>query len=296
MINEKLAVKEGINSLKRVWKGEGEPVRKGRVVNQVFETTDYSIFKPHKRNRNVVTRKDMLKQAEIGIISPVIVNGEMIVIDGQNRLHHSMIVGAPIKYIIDESLTVDDIARMNTNQEKWMLIDWIESYANEGREEYERLIDILNNHYSDASLVSGLCIDVTSVSEARNVVMSGDFKIKNYEIIISFFQYLNRFLEETKSNKNSPTTKALYQLFRIEKFDKDRLIKKVRSTRFDEELQDKRLTQTAVLNGLLDAYNDKLSVKSSKRIEYHIKSNGQIIIDEKHHKWAKKDHSHKVVK
>lgn len=296
MINEKLAVKEGINSLKRVWKGEGEPVRKGRVVNQVFETTDYSIFKPHKRNRNVVTRKDMLKQAEIGIISPVIVNGEMIVIDGQNRLHHSMIVGAPIKYIIDESLTVDDIARMNTNQEKWMLIDWIESYANEGREEYERLIDILNNHYSDASLVSGLCIDVTSVSEARNVVMSGDFKIKNYEIIISFFQYLNRFLEETKANKNSPTTKALYQLFRIEKFDKDRLIKKVRSTRFDEELQDKRLTQTAVLNGLLDAYNDKLSVKSSKRIEYHIKSNGQIIIDEKHHKWAKKDHSHKVVK
>lgn len=296
MINEKLAVKEGINSLKRVWKGEGEPVRKGSVVNQVFETTDYSIFKPHKRNRNVVTRKDMLKQAEIGIISPVIVNGEMIVIDGQNRLHHSMIVGAPVKYIIDESLTVDDIARMNTNQEKWMLIDWIESYANEGREEYERLIDILNNHYSDASLVSGLCIDVTSVSEARNAVMSGNFKIKNYEIIISFFQYLNRFLEETKANKNSPTTKALYQLFRVEKFDKDRLIKKVRSTRFDEELQDKRLTQTAVLNGLLDAYNDKLSTKSSKRIEYHIKSNGQIIIDEKHHKWAKKDHSHKAVK
>src|SRR5699024_3118289 len=170
-----------------------------------------------------------------GIISPLIVNGEMIVIDGQNRLHHSMMVGASVKYIIDESLTIDDIARMNTNQEKWMLLDWIESYANEGREEYEKLIYILNNHYSDASLVSGLCINVTSNSEARKSIMSGNFRIRNYETVISFFQYLNRFLDETKANKNSPTTKAVYQLFRVKKFDKDRLIKKVRSSRFEEE-------------------------------------------------------------
>lgn len=287
MISEKLAVKDGINSLERVWRGDGEPVRKGVVVNQVYETTDYSIFKPHKRNRNVVTRQDMLEQAREGIISPIIINGEMIVIDGQNRLHHSMKVGSAVKYIIDESLTVDDIARMNTNQEKWTLLDWIESYANEGREEYERLIHILNNHYSDASLVSGLCINVTSVSEARKSIMSGNFRIKNYETIIFFFEYLNRFLSETKANKNSPTTKAIYQLFRIKKLDKDRLIKKVRSSRFDEELRDKRLTQTAVLQGLLDSYNDRLGVNSEVRIEYHIKSNGQIVIDEEFHEWAK---------
>ena len=293
MINKNLAVPEGINSLERVWKGESEPIRKGVIVNQVYETTDYSIFRPHKRNRNVVTRRDMLQQAKEGIISPIIVNGEMIIIDGQNRLHHSMLVGAPVKYIIDESLTVDDIARMNTNQEKWMLIDWIESFANEGREDYEKLIHILNNHYSDASLVSGLCLNLTSNSEARKHVISGNFKIENYGIIISFFQYLNRFLEETKANKNSPTTRAVYHLFRVRKFDRDRLIKKVRSTQFDEELKDKRLTQTAVLQGLLDAYNDRLGSNSSTRIEYHIKSNGQIIIEEELHDWAMKKDTHK---
>lgn len=293
MINKKLAVKDGINSFERVWKGDSEPIRKGKVVNQVYETNDYSIFRIHKRNRNVITRKDMLEQAKIGIISPLIVNGEMIVIDGQNRLHHSMMVGASVKYIIDESLTVDDIPRMNTNQEKWTLLDWIESYANEGREEYEKLIYILNNHYSDATLVSGLCINITSSSEARKVVIEGGFKINNYENIISFFQYLNRFLEGTKANKNSPTTKAVYQLFRVKKFDKDRLIKKVRTTRFDEELKDKRLTQTAVLNGLLDAYNDRLSDDSLSKIEYHIKSNGQIIIDEEFHDWTKEKTANK---
>lgn len=287
MINEKLAVKDGINSFERVWEGVSEPIRKGQVINQVYETNDYSIFRIHKRNRNVITRRDMLIQAKEGIVSPIVLNGEMIVIDGQNRLHHSMIVGAPVKYIVDETLTVDDISRMNRNQEKWSMLNHIESYANEGREDYEKLIELLNDYYSDATLVSGLCLNLTSTSEARKTVENGTFKIKNYEIIISFFQYLNRFLEETKANRNAPTTKAVYQLFRIAKFDKDRLIKKVRTTRFDEELKDKRLTQTAVLNGLLDSYNDRLSSNSSARIEYYIKSNGQIIIDEEHHNWAK---------
>lgn len=287
MINKNLAVKDGINSFERVWSGESEPVRKGKVINQVYETNDYSIFRIHKRNRNVITRRDMLVQAKEGIVSPIILNGEMIVIDGQNRLHHSMIVGAPVKYVVDETLTVDDISRMNRNQEKWSLLNYIESYANEGREDYEKLIDLLNNHYSDASLVSALCMNMLSSSESRKKVESGEFKINNYEIIVSFFQYLNRFLEQTKASRNGPTTKAIYQLFRIKKFDKDRLIKKVRTTRFDEELRDKRFTQTASLKGLLDAYNDRLSSESPAGIEYYIKSNGQIILDEEYHEWAK---------
>lgn len=288
MINESLSVDKGIETLGRVWSGDIEPVRKGKVVNQIYETTDYSIFKLHKRNRNVITRKSMLEQAKEGIVAPIILNGEMIVIDGQNRLHHSMIVGAPVRYLIDESLTVDDISRMNRNQEKWSLLDHIESYANEGREDYEKLIFLLNNHYSDASLVSALCSNLTSSSESRKLVQSGNFKMSNFEKIIEFFGYLNRFLKETKANRNQPTTKAVYQMFRVKKFDRDRLIVKVRATRFDEELRDKRLTQSAVLRGLLDSYNDRLGQSSSLKIEYYIKSNNQIIIDEELHDWAEK--------
>lgn len=288
MINKDIAVADGINALERVWSGDHEPIRKGRAVNTVYETTDYFIFKAHKRNRNVITRKDMLKQAKQGIISPLIVNGEMIVIDGQNRLHHSMMVGAPVKYIIDESLTVDDITRMNTNQEKWTLRDWVESYANEGRKEYEKLVYILNKYNPDISLVSGLCIGTTAASVAADSVKSGNFKILNHDMIIAFFHYFNRFLEETKANRNSPTAKALYQLYELKNLDRDRLIKKVVSTRFDEELQDKRLTQTAVLKGLLESYNDRLNEKSERFLNYYIKSNNQIVLDEKVHEWAKK--------
>ncbi|HSH25380.1 MAG TPA: hypothetical protein VLA13_07570 [Massilibacterium sp.] len=276
------------NYPKRVWKGTDEPIRKGKVVNQVYETSDYSIFRLHKRNRNVITRKDMLKQAEEGIINPIMVNGEMIVIDGQNRLHHSIEVGVPVKYIIDESLSVDDITRMNTNQEKWTLEDWIESYSNEGRKEYEKLVYVLNNHYSDVSLVSSLASNTISVSRAREIIKSGDFKFHNYDKLIEFFQYYKRFREETSTTRNSSVASALYQLFRLKKFDKDRLIRKVISTRFDDELREKKFTKSGVLKGFLESYNDRLSMKSERYIDYHIKSNKQIVIDENLQEWANK--------
>src|SRR5699024_2533088 len=145
-------MKEGL--LERVWKGSERPIRKGEIVNQVYETDDYFIFKFHKRNRTILTRPDMLKQAKEGIVSPIIVNGERIVIDGQNRLPRAMRVGAPVKYINRENLSVDDSARMNTNRDRWNLKNGVESYGSSGNVEYDRLVDIANRYYSGLTVVA----------------------------------------------------------------------------------------------------------------------------------------------
>lgn len=275
------------NEPQRVWKGTDEPIRKGKIVNQVYETSDYSIFRLHKRNRNVITRSDMLEQAREGIVNPIMVNAGMIVIDGQNRLHHSIKAGVPVKYIIDENLTIDDITRMNTNQEKWSLKDWIESYANEGRTEYEKLIYILNNHYPDVGLVASIGMNTLSTSTSRDSVKSGNFKFHNYEKTISFFQYLKRFKKETSTDNNASVTQSLYELFRLKKFDGDRLIKKVLSKGLDEEMRIKKLTKSGMLESFLDTNNDRLSPHSSSFINYYKSSKKQIIITDELQEWAK---------
>src|SRR5699024_8849456 len=178
--------------LERVWKGSERPIRKGEIVNQVYETDDYFIFKFHKRNRTILTRPDMLKQAKEGIVSPIIVNGEMIVIDGQNRLHHSMKVGAPDKYIIDENLSVADIARMNTNQEKWNLKNWVESYGHVRSEEYERVVGSANRYYSGVTVVAAVSMKVATTSSMAKVMREGQFKLEDYERTIEFFAYYTR--------------------------------------------------------------------------------------------------------
>lgn len=62
---------------------------RGRVVNAVYETDDLSIFQLSRFNRNVVLRTKMIEQAEEGIVAPIIVNENLMVIDGQHRLKAS---------------------------------------------------------------------------------------------------------------------------------------------------------------------------------------------------------------
>src|SRR5699024_1282576 len=121
-----------------------------------------------------------------------------------------------------------------------------------------------------------------------SVLKNGDFKFHNYEMTISFFHYWKRFKEETGIDNNSPVIQSLYRLFRLEKFDKDRLIKKIITCRFDEELKNKRLTKTGVIKGFLDSYNDRLTDKGDRRIQFHIDSKGSLLIDENMKDWAKK--------
>src|SRR5699024_623524 len=274
--------------IKRVWKGTNKTVRKGEIVNQVYETDDYSIFFFHKENRNVITRPKMLEQAKEGIVSPIVVNGEMIVIDGQNRLYHSIKVGAPVKYLIDETLTVDDIARMNVNQDKWNTRDWIEKYANGGNEEYELLIEVLNEHYSDIGTTTSISLNNLDSSTVKEIVVDGNFKFHNYSKTIEFFHYLKRFQEAIKVKPNASITVSLFRMYRVEGFDGDRLINKILSKGFDDEMRLKKWTKTGMLEAFLDLNNDRLSINSQNYIDYYRNSKKTLIIKNELKKWAQK--------
>lgn len=67
-------------------------------VNEIFETTEYDIFKFLKTNRDVKEREDLLKETKRGFIAPIVVDKNMTIIDGQNRLYHSKKAKVPIKF------------------------------------------------------------------------------------------------------------------------------------------------------------------------------------------------------
>lgn len=273
----------------RVYKGFSRPIRRGEIVNEVIKTNDYSIFKLSKFNRNVLFRKEMLEQAKEGIISPIVVNEEMIVIDGQNRLLHSEKAGVPVEYIIKEGLTENDIVRMNTIQKPWTLQNYIEAFANQGLIEYEKLIDLINQKYSNVTNTIQVAIDFpTSTHEAPKLIKEGKFKFHNYQKTVEFLRYSERFRKETKTPKRSRVESALYELFRLEDVDRNRIIEKVIQTGIADDIKIKDPKHTEALKMLLDAYNQKLSAKSDRFIRFNITSHGTIIIDRVRQNWTRK--------
>lgn len=258
------------------------------ITNVVRKTSNYDLFKLSKFNRNVLIRQEMLDQAERGFIAPIIVNENMVVIDGQHRLEASKRIGVPVSYIVINGLDKDDIVNMNTVQRKWGMANFIEAFANQGNPEYIKLVDILKGVYNNTTVVCQVAFNVQDILPVRKAVESGNFKFYNYEKTLEFFNFLIRFKEQVKVPMKTKLSLALFELFKIEKVDRERLINKVIETKLDEELRAKTFNMTEALKELIDAYNKNLTKKTGFMINYYITSNGLLKIDEEKHDWAKK--------
>lgn len=257
-------------------------------VNEVYKTDDLEMFKFTKFNRNVLFTDEMLEQAKEGFVSPIIVNEYMVVIDGQHRLEHAKKAGVPIEYIIKPGLNEHDIVRMNTTQRKWNMLNYIESYANQGSEEYVSLLNLLNKKYAGTTVVISVARNQTTATDVNKLIKSGNFEFINFEETLNFLKYYEKFRKETDTPKRTKPALAMYSLFRIEGFDGDRLIRKVLQKKFDDDLRTKGYNLTEALKEFIDKYNDKLSQDSPLFIEYYIKNNGDLIIENARKEWAQK--------
>lgn len=113
-------------------------------------TTDYDKFVILDGNRSVKDgRKEKIKASieQIGYIpSPIIVNENFEVIDGQGRLAALKELNLPVCYIVVPGLTIKHCIAMNVNQTNWNMMDYIESYASQGNENYVRLVDLMKEY------------------------------------------------------------------------------------------------------------------------------------------------------
>lgn len=260
----------------------------GYEVGKVCKTDDYDLFKLSTFNRNVILKKEMLAQAQEGLISPIIVNENFVVIDGQHRFTAAKQVGVPIEYIVKPGLGEHDIVRMNTIQRKWSLDDYITAFANRGLNEYIRLTALVNKKVTNTTELVEISIDTMSASEVRKHVENGSFRFFNYDKTVEFLSFYSRFRKETNTPKRSSVTLALWNLFKIEKLDRERLIRKVIASGLNEEIKIKNYTRNDILKSILTSYNNKLSFKSKQYINYITASNGTIVIQESVQKWAEK--------
>lgn len=254
----------------------------GYAIGTVYKTDDLSIFQLSEFNRTVFLKQEMIDQAKEGLISPLVVNENFVVIDGQHRLAAAKEAGVPVEYIIKPGLDKHDIVRMNTIQRKWTLKDYIEAYANQGKKEYIRLSELIQKGYSDVTSTIAISQGVlgTLADSRLNQIKDGSFGFANYADTVAFLKYYEHFREAAGTPKRNHLCIALYDLCRYPKVDKERLIKKVASTGLSEDVKVKSYTKPEMLKALIDAYNQMLTFGSSKYINYHIASNGAVIVDE----------------
>ena len=154
------------------------------VVNTVYESSDYDMFKKLHGNRKINANNvktitaSMRSNGWLG--APAVVNEFMEIIDGQNRIQAAINTQTPVQFIQRRGYRIKECIALNKNGVKWTLEDYADSWAQQGVDAYQWLIDF-QKKYPCFSLsdLNAFCYNnartLQQSSSARNEFIDGKF-------------------------------------------------------------------------------------------------------------------------
>lgn len=166
-------------------------------VAAVQSTDQYSLFKIVHSNRPVddthvkklmaaIEKKNLLH------LNPIVVNGNMEVIDGQHRLKAAKMLRVPIYYMIDKDINHGDISSLNSNKKNWKMMDYVNFYAKEGRKDFQQFLDLCNLYPEfNPSWMQSLCSKTGT--RKGTTIKKGDIDIHNIDNARVWVSYLKDF-------------------------------------------------------------------------------------------------------
>lgn len=153
-------------------------------IDVVWSTYDYNAFSlmDEGLNRGVDHWLTIVKSmARCPMMSPIIVNGNLEIIDGQNRFFARRYLGLPIEYIIKSDYGVVQARNYNTSHKNWTKSDFVSSYSAEGVESYV----LLEQLYLKYPKIPKSVIDVVATkgvaANPNQVIQSGQLEMDAIE-------------------------------------------------------------------------------------------------------------------
>ena len=130
--------------------------------------------------REIESGNDMLKYYPIQVKESE--NGKLQIIDGQHRFTICKELKRCIYYInVREEKSIVDIAKVNSNVEKWKPADFLESYISSANQDYVALKNFIKEYPFNIGYATSLLMNGDSTSNnnknAISLFQSGQFKV-----------------------------------------------------------------------------------------------------------------------
>lgn len=195
----------------------------------IFCTEDYSIFKMIEGNRGLNLHKieKIIKEIQSGNdmlryypIQVKVIDNLLEILDGQHRYFICQKLKRPVHYIlVTEERTMSDIAKVNSNVEKWTSQNFINCYVIAGNENY-KLIQQYHSSYQFSVGVTLSLLTTAAPGKANGAVGSilkssfedGKFEVKTWDEAVAFGEMAKQF----NSFSNWRSREFLMALYRIQ--------------------------------------------------------------------------------
>lgn len=155
---------------------------------EIQQTKNYELFQNIVGNRVLSNSKiekiinDVTEGFNMLPFCPIIVSekeGLYYIIDGQHRYEISKRTENPIYFVVCNTLTLKQIAQLNSRGEKWKPNDFLNCYIKLGIADYEKVSEIMNKHKIAIKLSIDLLMYNNPKTKSTDTFQSGGF-VCNY--------------------------------------------------------------------------------------------------------------------
>jgi ParB-like nuclease family protein len=178
------------------------------------------VHKPHvERLKQSINAKNMLEW------TPILVNKDMEIIDGQHRLMAAKELGVDIYYKINEDMQANQMILLNISK-SWTIGDYMNYYCKNDYKEYQKLKEFM--HRNNISLKVAMNITVgSSLKDMQNFklgnyVFKQDIFADSLDICWDTINYIKKMNGHSSYTLSVRFWKALIKLVRHESFSPDR--------------------------------------------------------------------------
>lgn len=235
------------------------------VINSIYETNNYSIFKLKIENREInrqrveKLKKQLLEDGRQ--ISPIIVNKYYEIYEGQHRYQALKELGWNIKYFIDNDLKTSDIKSINISQNKWNVKDYI--HANAGTNESYKKIEYLTKRYNLNIRTISLAVKGTNFIETNLKYGNVYVKDSEFEAAVEKLNWLEPIMDKLKKIPQKRIFESIMiKCYLIPGIDRERLANKITENIMNYSFGNEK----QCLQAIQDIYNYKLG--NEKRIYF----------------------------
>lgn len=227
----------------------------------VQSSTNYDQFSLFDANRNVNRgHVEAIKKAfeEMGNFTekqPILVNGDMKIIDGQHRFAACRELGLPIYYTVQEGLGVKDARAMNILHRTWRLDDFARSYAESGDKSYQKFLTMAEDYDFSYSVLMTYAMG----GEERGAFSGfrkGEFVFRDVPAARARLDKLAEAVEVT-GNRDKNFAYAYLKVIAVSGFDQRRMVRKL--TQVGDQLMRRFGNPTEYQRALEEVYNYSMS-------------------------------------
>ena len=207
-----------------------------KIVNQVLQTNVHSIFKRQKGNRPINKNhldRLILSMKKKYLISPILVNEKMEVIDGQHRLQAQKELNLPTYYIKNKGYGIEETRIFNQNSNNWTANNFMEAFCDLGMPEYIKYKKFQKKYKFNLQCTMNLLMGNNSSQNGNvyEIFKAGLFKVTSLKQATKIAESVLEIGEYYLGYKRRSFITAIQKSMSLKEYNHKYFLKKLKSQR-----------------------------------------------------------------